>query len=116
MFLFRRHQLTDNVTDNDWRNIIKAKSSITETGFTSLHHIAGVTYLLKRKHHGAKEGQEEFVVRQFVGTTDSPLHQEFRLRGGMFSDHMIWAYSSLFQNKGGNVSGFSLDTFDYTSM
>ena len=103
------------MSDDDWRRIIDARHAITETGFTSLHHIAGVTYLLKRKHHGVIETEEEFVVRQFVGTQDSPLHQEFRLRGGMFSDHMPWAYNSLFQDKGENVNAFSLDKFDYTS-
>ena len=102
------------MSDDDWRDIIKEKQAITKTGFTPLHHIAGVTYLLKRKHHGVREGQDEFVVRHFVGTDDSPMHREFRLRGGMFCDHMPWAYNSLFQNKGENVDGLSLDMFDYT--
>ena len=37
------------------------------------------------------------------------LSGHFRLRGGMFNDHMPWGYGSLFENCGGNVDGVSFD-------
>ena len=53
---------------------------------------------------------EEFVVRRLEGGVQvAPLAADFRLRGGMFNDHMPWGYGGLFEGCGGNVDGVTFD-------
>ena len=103
----RRHVMSDQEKEEEWADIMTAVTAVDKTGFLPLHHIAGVTYLVKR-------GGEEHTIRVLKGAKAAPLAGEVRLRGGMFNDHMPWGYASLFKDRGGNTDSIlSIDMLTY---
>ena len=115
-----------------WGSVTAAIEAVQATGFTSLTHCAGVTYLMKRVDHrsvvsrvGKLVGkvcccradslgvEKKHVVRRLEGKEAEPLARELRLRAGMFNDHMPWGYAGLFKDCGGCEIELSLDMLKY---
>ena len=60
--------MDDEEKESTWGDILKALKAVDKSGFEPLHHVAGVTYLMKRHHHQpVAEEHEEFVVRKLEG-------------------------------------------------
>ena len=60
--------MDDEEKESTWGDILRALKAVDKSGFEPLHHVAGVTYLMKRHHHQpVAEEHEEFVVRKLEG-------------------------------------------------
>ena len=60
--------MDDEEKESTWGDILRALKAVDKSGFGPLHHVAGVTYLMKRHHHQpVAEEHEEFVVRKLEG-------------------------------------------------
>ena len=82
--------MDDEEKESTWGDILKALKAVDKSGFEPLHHVAGVTYLMKRHHHQpVAEEHEEFVVRKLEGPQQvAPLSGGASNEGsGIFHNH-----------------------------
>ena len=82
--------MDDEEKESTWGDILKALKAVDKSGFEPLHHVAGVTYLMKRHHHQpVAEEHEEFVVRKLEGPQQvAPLSGRASNEGsGIFHNH-----------------------------
>ena len=88
----RRYQMDDEEKESTWGDILRALKAVDKSGFEPLHHVAGVTYLMKRHHHQpVAEEHEEFVVRKLEGPQQvAPLSGRASNEGPRKKPLLLW--------------------------